>query len=881
MMNFIESIIARCVVFLARCLLFLRYRVKVTGLKAIARKGRKGIIFLPSHPALVDPVIVLSRLHGRFAPRALADSDQVDRFFIRRVTRSLGVIPMDTLAKRAGTAEATAEAISQCADVVNRGGNLVLYPAGHLARSSQEELGANSGVSSLLAQTPDARVVLIRTRGLWGSCFGYGPGEQLNVPRVIKRAIWQVLVSFVFFLPRRKVTLECVEPDDLPRDADKSDLNAYLESFYNATPNPNRFVPYTLWQRGDRRELPEPKRQTAKGDLSAVPPGTRQLVTEYFTEHTDATSIDDATELARDLGMDSLAFMELAAWLQDEFGSAPSDLDAFRTVGDVMLVAGGEVISAQASLVKDVPRNWGRGMGPYHPPELVEMTIPEAFGRQASRNASAALLADQLSGVVTNRQALIATRLLAKQIREMPGETIGIMLPSSVAASLCFLATLMAGKTPAMLNWTLGAANLKHCMDITDLQSVVTSRVFVDRLDKQGVDLTALAGRLLFLEDIRSRITKLAKLAGALRSLVPGAFTQSRADADAIAVILFTSGTESVPKAVPLTHRNLLTNVSDVYTCFTADDRDAMLGILPPFHSFGLMTSVILPLCTGFRTAYYPDPTDSASLGEMTNAYGTTLLAATPTFLSGILRATPPAKLSSLRLVVSGAEKCPESVYEAMATSCPGSVIMEGYGATECSPVISVNHEDDPRHGTIGRILPSLDHLIVDENTHEPCPPGGLGMLLVSGPSVFHGYLHYDGASPFVELDGRQWYRTGDLVTEDADGIITFRGRLKRFIKVGGEMISLPAIEAVLLEAFARADDEGPPLAVTDVGEEGRQEVVLFVTRPIKRREANGALRAGGLSGLHNVRRVVRVETLPLLGTGKVDYRSLRQLGET
>jgi acyl-CoA synthetase (AMP-forming)/AMP-acid ligase II/1-acyl-sn-glycerol-3-phosphate acyltransferase/acyl carrier protein len=879
-MKLIESILARCVVFLARCLLFLRYRVKVTGLEAIARRGRKGIIFLPSHPALVDPVIVLSRLHGRFAPRALADREQVDRFFIRHVTKALGVIPMETLARGAGTAEATAEAIGQCAQVVNQGGTVVLYPAGHLLTSWREEIGANSGVATLLAQAPNARVVLIRTRGLWGSAFGHGQGQQLNVPRIIRNAIWQVLVSFIFFLPKRKVTLECVEPEDLPRDTDKATLNAYLEKFYNATPNPNLYVPYTLWQRRQRRELPEPERPNVSGDLDRVPPGTRELVSEYLREHADAEDITDSTDLGRDLGMDSLAFMELAAWLQDEFGSAPSDLDAFRTVGDVMLVAAGEVISARATFVGEVSGKWGRGQAPYHPPELTGMTIPEAFMHQAARDPKAAAIADQLSGVLTNRQVLVATRLLASKIAAMPGQHVGIMLPSSVAASLCFMAALLAGKTPAMLNWTLGRASLAHCIDIVGIEQIVTSRAFVDRLGRQGVDFEAIDGMLVFLEDIRSRITSGQKLRMALRAHLPGAFRFLRGDADAPAVILFTSGTESVPKAVPLTHRNLLTNVSDVYTCFTADEGDAMLGILPPFHSFGLMTSVILSLCTGFRTAYYPDPTDSASLGEMVNAYQTTLLASTPTFLSGILRAASRKKLSSLRLVVSGAEKCPEHVYDAMAAMCPGSVIMEGYGATECSPVISVNHEDDPRHGTIGRVLPSLTYRIVDENTYAPCQDGQLGMLLVSGPSVFDGYLHYGGPSPFVEIEGARWYRTGDLVTQDSDGIITFRGRLKRFIKVGGEMISLPAIESILVETFGEAD-EGPVLAVTDVGEEGKEEIVLFTTRPVDRAEANGALRAGGLSGLHNVRRVVIVETLPLLGTGKVDYRALRRLTET
>jgi long-chain-fatty-acid--[acyl-carrier-protein] ligase len=189
---------------------------------------------------------------------------------------------------------------------------------------------------------------------------------------------------------------------------------------------------------------------------------------------------------------------------------------------------------------------------------------------------------------------------------------------------------------------------------------------------------------------------------------------------------------------------------------------------------------------------------------------------------------------------------------------------------TECSPILSLSDEHDPRPGTIGKPLPSVEHVVLDLDTGGPAGPGQQGLLLVRGPSVFAGYLHYDGESPFMAFEGQQWYRTGDLVSEDADGVLTFRGRLKRFVKLGGEMISLPAVESVLERHFLAENqaEAGPVLAVQATADEEHPELVLFTTLATDRETVNRAIREAGLSGLHNIRRVIRVDDLPLLGTG-------------
>lgn len=331
-----------------------------------------------------------------------------------------------------------------------------------------------------------------------------------------------------------------------------------------------------------------------------------------------------------------------------------------------------------------------------------------------------------------------------------------------------------------------------------------------------------------------------------------------------------------MPKAVPLSHANILANIKDFSNVleFTAGDR--LLGILPPFHSLGLAGNIIMPLCLGLKTTYHTNPTESGVLAGLLERYQSTLLIGTPTFLSGILRASKPEQLSSLRLIFTGAEKCPDHVYQQAADLLPQAVLCEGYGITECSPLVAINTPDDPHPGSIGRILPAMEHLIVDPDQKTPVENGRQGVLLVRGGNVFSGYMGQGRKSPFIKVNGKEWYDTGDLVSIDRNGILTFQGRLKRFIKLGGEMISLPAIEAVLQKLTPERDDGRPSLAVEATPDEDHPELVLFATFPTERQEINHRLRQAGLSALHNIRRLIHLEEIPVLGTGKTDYRKLK-----
>jgi long-chain-fatty-acid--[acyl-carrier-protein] ligase len=861
-----------------RLLLSLRYRVEVQGLEEVRARGTSRVIFLPNHVALIDPAILMVRLDRWFHPRALGDEYQISRPIVGPLSRLFGVRPLPNMERQGlSVLEATKKALADTIAGVQAGENLLFYPSGRLRQQHLEEIRAASGTEVLVKAVPEARVVLVRQTGLWGSSFSLAfNGRMPSAVAMARHGLKYLLLNGLFFMPRRRVVIEFVEPGDFPRDDDRMAINRYLEAFYNARAPLNSYVPYGFWERGGMRELPDPEVRRIQGDAADVPEATRRIVFDEIARLTGRADVRLEDRLAQDLGLDSLAAAELVLWIEKEFGFSGGTPESLVTVGDVVLAATGKGISAIESPLKPASAAWTSTRSDRRLVIPDVATITSAFLEQASHHPDQPILADQTSGEVTFRRLVLGVMLMAPAIRQMPGPYVGIMLPASVGAGLFYLAALFAGKTPVMINWTTGSRNLVHALDVLGVERVITAKALLTKLEAMGIDLSALSGRFVLAEDLRARLTTAAKLSALVRSHVSWRALR-RVAPSTDAVVLFTSGSESLPKAVPLTHANILTNLRDVLAAVRLDERDVLIGMLPPFHSFGIVVTTILPLCSGLRTVYHPNPTEAAVLARVVAAYGVTLLVGTPTFLSGIVRAARPGQLASLRLAVTGAESCPETVYQALRRACAGATILEGYGITECSPIVSATRTEKPVPGSIGKPLDSVEWAVVSIETNAAVRTGEPGMLLVRGPSIFSGYLNYGGDSPFVQWNGKSWYRTGDLVKADQDGWLTFEGRLKRFVKLGGEMISLPAIEAVLLPHFASDQDEGPPLAVEAVGPADSPEIVVFAVRPTTRDDVNRMIRDAGLSALYYVRQVIGVEQIPVLGTGKTDYRGLKE----
>ena len=871
------SIVAWLFAYFVRPFIGLRYRIEVRGVEAIEQKGRRGILFLPNHSSLLDPVFIVAHLYPLFQPRPLADEYQVKRTVFGYVALLYGSRILPNL-ERSGAAarDRTRAALQEIADGLKAGENILLYPAGRLKRQYLEDIGSASGVETLVKAVPDVRIVLVRHNGLWGSSFSLGfNGKMPDIGTALAHGIKYLLLNGIVLMPKRRMTVELVEPEDFPRTGTRSEINRYLERFYNENAARNTYVPYGFWERGGTRELPDPAQETPRADASRVPAATRELVLEHLRQQSGRSDVAVEHHLSKDLGFDSLAAAELVIWLQKEFGFSVYTPESLNTVADVVLAAAGEGVSAKASDLKPPPAAWFAASGDRTVLALPPGdTLTAVFLAQAAARPDQPLFADQASGTRTYRDLVTAILVLKPKLEQLPGPYIGIMMPASVGASVFLLAALFAGKTPVMVNWTTGTRALRHSLDTLGVTTVVTARALLAKLGSAGIDLAAIEDTFLVVEDVLASVRTAEKLRAALTSRFSWASLERVTPPDT-AVVLFTSGSESLPKAVPLTHRNLLTNIADIQKIGRLEERDITVGLLPPFHSFGLTTTVLLSWCLGLRTVFHPNPTESALLAKVIDTYKATVLFGTPTFLGGIVRVAGDGQLASLRLAVTGAEKCPESLFATLAERWPSVSVLEGYGITECSPVVAVNPLDEPVPGTIGRLMPSVEGAVVDLEIGRRAAAGETGLLLVRGSSVFGGYLNYAGDSPFVTFENKPWYRTGDLVAASTEGRLTFKGRLKRFIKLGGEMVSLPAIEDVLQRHFGEADD-GPVIAVEAIGDPEHPDVVLFTRRPADRGEVNALIKDAGLSALHYVRQVILVESIPVLGTGKTDYRALK-----
>jgi len=497
-------------------------------------------------------------------------------------------------------------------------------------------------------------------------------------------------------------------------------------------------------------------------------------------------------------------------------------------------------------------------------------TLAAAIRETAALHSGRIILAD-VSQKLTYRRVLVGATLLARQWRRClapEANRVGVLLPNVNAMPVTLLSLWSLGRVPAILNFTTGPAIMLTCAQLAGLKQVITSHAFVERAKLNLAPLTEAGVEFLYLEDLRARIGSVAKLAalgGFLRLPRPAVHAEDTA------VVLFTSGSEGVPKGVELTHTNLLANVRQMLAVCDLTDDDRMFNALPLFHSFGLSAGLLLPLLRGFTTFLYPSPLHYRIIPVVAYLERSTLLLATNTFLNLYARRAHSYDFRALRYLFAGAEK----VQEATATDWArrfGIRILEGYGATECSPVISVNTPLAPRHGTAGKLLPGLAARL---EPVEGVPAGG--RLFVRGPNVMKGYLNTDANARFLALGG--WYDTGDIVTLDAANFITIQGRLKRFAKISGEMISLGAVEDALAGAFPRFGLRCQVAIVARPDAEKGERLIAVTNEPrLALDEVRAVLRARGLPNLAQPRELKVLPAIPKLGTGKVNHRELEKL---
>lgn len=526
-----------------------------------------------------------------------------------------------------------------------------------------------------------------------------------------------------------------------------------------------------------------------------------------------------------------------------------------------------------------------------------QMVLPRQFLRTCRKGLFRRKLSDstgqECTGGQTLTRALVLKRLLEREVFTPDENMVGVLIPPSVGGALVNAALSLSRKVSVNLNYTVSAEIMNSCIAQCGIKHVLTSRKVMEKL-KLDLDV-----EVIYLDDLREKVTLVDKLVAAVQAFAVPVFVLERLlgltkiQAEDLLTIIFTSGSTGDPKGVMLTQHNISTNVEGVDQIFSFTSKDTIIGILPFFHSFGYTGCLWLPLSRSMAVTYHVNPLDARQIGKQCQKYNGTILISTPTFLRSYIKRCPVEQLQSLDLIITGAEKLPVDVADAFEEKF-GTRPTEGYGTTELSPVVSANipnhrsamaNQIGTKEGTVGHPIPGVAAKIVDPDTGEDLGLDQPGLLLISGPNVMQGYLNKPELTAKVIRDG--WYVTGDIAKIDADGFIQITDRQSRFSKIGGEMVPHLKVEQALASILGNDDDDDEDGAelkavVTAVPDERKGERLIVVHLPVSLspEEICGKLQDAGLPNLFipSAGSFLEVEEIPVLGTGKLDLKGLKQL---
>lgn len=498
------------------------------------------------------------------------------------------------------------------------------------------------------------------------------------------------------------------------------------------------------------------------------------------------------------------------------------------------------------------------------------MILHEQFIRMAKKNPERLAIIDRtLDKRVTYSKALIGAIILSKKFRKYDPGFVGVMVPTSAGCALATLGVLMSGRIPVMINYSTGAeSNAKYAQQKCGFKTIITSKALLEKIGCPKSE------GMVFMEDIMAGIGTGDKIKAALLSKLPASaiikLTYKGKEDDTIAM-LFTSGSEKDPKAVPLTNKNISSNIESFGSYVGVTEKDTILSNLVFFHIFGLTVNLWTPFYYGITMVTYANPLDFQTVSKIAREERPTMMVGTPSFFWGYLHKSEPGDFKSVRIMVSGADKCPDALREGYIQK-HGVTLLEGYGATETSPVISVNSHDYNRPGSTGKPIPGVQVRVEHLESGEECKAGEIGKILVKGPSVMNGYYQDPEQTAEAIKDG--WYNTGDMGYLDSDGYLWHSGRFKRFVKIGGEMVSLVKVENTLEKYLPT----GVSCCVVDVQDEVRgSSIIATVTIEVNKSEI---LKKMGeeLPNIALPKHFVVIRELPMMGTGKIDFRSVSKI---
>jgi acyl-[acyl-carrier-protein]-phospholipid O-acyltransferase/long-chain-fatty-acid--[acyl-carrier-protein] ligase len=497
------------------------------------------------------------------------------------------------------------------------------------------------------------------------------------------------------------------------------------------------------------------------------------------------------------------------------------------------------------------------------------MLLHQQFVRIAKQYEKKLAIVDRtLDRRITYERALIGALILTKKFQKFAPGFVGIMLPNTAGSILAILGTLMSGRVPVMINYSTGAAtNCEFAQKKCAFKTIITSKALCEKINCNQIE------GMVFLEDIMKSVSFLDKIKAAFKAKLPVERILKKiheGNENDTLLILFTSGSEKEPKGVQLTHRNISSNYESLVKAFTLSSDDIFLANLPYFHVFGQTANLWVPLALGMTIVTYANPLDFKTICDIVREEKVTLMAGTPMFFWGYLRNSKPGDFESTRILLSGADKCPDSLRKSFIEK-HNKVLLEAYGTTETSPAITVNTLEHNRPGSVGRPIEGVKVVVENYETGEPCGVGEIGKILVKGDNVMKGY--FDDFEQTTLSIRHGFYDTGDMGYMDAEGYVWHVGRLKRFLKIGGEMVSLIRVENVL-EKFLPPDVECCVVEVPDALRGAR--IVAAVTKQLDEKKILKKM-AEELPNIAMPSKFVVMSEMPKMGSGKIDFRTITE----
>lgn len=871
-----------------KILLKIRYRINITWLELLDYPECK--LILPSHVALVDPIIlyILFREKWKVAPVITESFYNIP--ILKSFFRKIWAISVVDLAKDKNK-NLDADAIMwQMISALNRGNHVLLYPQWTLARQWFQSIVGKKTAFFATQQSPkDTKILTVNIEWLrWSRSSRAWTGSNPNLAIFLLKGLRFTIANLFFFVPKRNVNIAIQDStSQLRKSATKwMDLfNQQLEKIYNVKWEEkihyisglsrydtvkNHHTPTKIgWSIADLKKASFSQSVDIPADLLKKISSVIQKIKPEFKE-----KITVNTNLILDCFFDSLDMAELKTTIKSAFlnSSNPPLLD-LKTVWDVAMMAMWKSIINEEMKSCDWIFTKENKLAYTHIHHLIkpESTILSVMKDSFKNNKSDSFCYDTIFGVQSKKDFLIKAYLIANLLKKIPWERIAIMLPSLSATSLLICWCYLAKKIPVMLNRTQSNEAFSHCIKSQNVWIILTSKSFFQKIQTPRLKKY----EMTFFEDLLKDISltqKLKAVYDAMRFQIPNDISQT-------AVVLFTSWSEALPKTVELSHKNILQDLLGAAGMIWLKKKDIEICFLPPFHSFGFILWVAMPLISWARIVFTPDPNDSRTISNLIQHTKSSRLASTPTFLNGVVQSSKESQLDSLRLAIVWAEKCPKELFTRFSKKSPSATIIEWYWITECSPIISVNPfkpNAKIKRGTVWLPILWEEVKILDIETNEELWAKKEWMIYVNGSNIFAWYWDQNLESPFLEIDWKQRYKTWDLWFLDKDGYLTISGRLKRFVKIAWEMISLPAIETVLsrkwksntwIESLAIESEEDTDWSV---------RLILFSTEKITIAEANKYLREQWISNLVSIDEVIKLNEIPMLGTWKVDYVQLK-----